>query len=168
MPLFNRFLSLSIHSCTSRKPFRRHTKKLSSSPQAAYLVPESASNMPNTARAEKQKKPVTRRNLPMKQVKKNPIRTTGPERVGNSEVGVEAITLRIAPATDAAGRSRPLRFDSIDTGCPTSPIRTTNATSWPSSKHTISGIRRSEPRQRALPPSNPPSSSPIAASIMSV
>ena len=119
--------------------------------------------MPGMGRAEKRKKPVERRNLSTKRVKKNPKRTTGPERVGDSEVGVEAITLRIAPATDAAGRSSPLNFDSTDTGCSSSPIRATNATSGPSSKHAMW-----EPRQRALPPSNPPSSSPVAASIVSV
>ena len=78
--------------------------------------------MPNRARAEKRKKPVLKRNLPTKRKKKNPIRTAGPERVGDSEVGVKANTLRIAPPTDDTGQSSPLHFDSTDTGYPSSPI----------------------------------------------
>ena len=124
--------------------------------------------MLNTARAQKRKNPFLKRNLPTKRTKKNPIRTAEPERVGDSEVGVKDKTLRIAPPTDDTRRSSPLHFDSTDTGYPSSPIRATNVTSRPSSKHATAEMRRSEPRQRALPPSNPPSSSPVAASIVSV
>ena len=124
--------------------------------------------MPNTARAEKRKKPVLKRNLLTKRTKKNPIRTAEPERVGDSEVGIKAETLWIAPPTDDTRWSSPLHFDSTDTGYPSSPIKATNVTSRPSSKHATAEMQGSEPRQWALPPSNPPSSSPVAASIVSV
>lgn len=123
--------------------------------------------MPNAPRAEKRKNTVGRNNQRTKRMKKKP-ETIEPERGSDSEVGLETITLRNAPAADTTGRSSPLHFDYTNTTV-SSPIRqaSTTSASWPNSiAHAPSG--RPAPSRQVLPPSNPPSSSPVPASIVSV